>query len=252
MSRTLLVIPHFNDSARLEPFLEGLMITLPAHFSILISDDGSSRDEKEKLRSLISNFKLAQPDESADLRDPLFTNRNTGKGGAVHRGWKCSEGFSTLAFTDADGAISAGEIVRAESYFRSPGCDADALFGSRIKMLGRTIHRSLLRHLTGRVFATLVSEIGNIPAYDTQCGLKMLTAEAYQKVQSHLCTQGFSFDVELALMILKTGGKIIEFPIDWHDVPGSKVSLFPDSARMVYEVLKIKKRMNSLDGMPEQ
>ena len=247
MNRIFLVVPHHNDTERLKPFLADLMRVLPTRFTILISDDGSENDERERLSSLMRECRLAATSEGPILLEPLFHSKNTGKGGAVYRGWEQSDGYSFLAFADADGAISAGEILRAETFFLSDKCNADALFASRIKMMGRSIQRSLYRHLTGRIFATLVSEIGGIPAYDTQCGFKILKTEAYQKIRPYLETLGFAFDVELALLLNKLGKRIIEFPIDWHDVPGSKVSMIRDSISMALEVLKIRDRVRAID-----
>jgi len=176
----------------------------------------------------------------------FFIPKTRAKGGAVYRGWLQSDGYSFVAFADADGAISEKEILRAETFFGSDECSADALFACRIKMMGRSIQRSLCRHLTGRVFATLVSELGDIPAYDTQCGFKILKTEAYRKIQPYLKTLGFAFDVELALLLHKLGMDIIEFPVDWHDVPGSKVSLIRDSISMAVEVLKIRGRVRAI------
>ena len=155
------------------------------------------------------------------------------------------KGYSLLAFSDADGAVCAGEILRAEHYLRSErGCDA--LLGSRIKMLGRSIRRSPVRHVTGRVFATLVTVVSGLPAYDTQCGLKILTQRAFDRVRPHLVSRGFAFDVELCLLLLKTGNSVVEFPLDWSDVPGSKVNLLRDSIKMAIEVFKIRRRVAAL------
>jgi len=246
MQKTLLVIPHYNDSERFRPFLKELLETLPCRFTILVSDDGSEVNDQKQLKTLIQEFKSQNISFQCELSEPIFTFTNTGKGGAVYRGWDKAEGCSCLVFADADGAVSAGEILRAESYFRSQECTADALFASRVKMLGRSIERSLLRHLSGRVFATLVSEIGEVPAYDTQCGLKILRTESYKKIRPYLQSTGFAFDVELLLVLKKFACQVIEFPVDWHDVPGSKVSLIRDAVRMATEVLKIKKRVQSL------
>jgi glycosyltransferase involved in cell wall biosynthesis len=181
-----------------------------------------------------------------ELLMPLFVNRNTGKGGAVYRGWQNSEGYSLIAFVDADGAVSASEIVRAESFFRFVASDADALFGSRVKILGRSIQRHFVRHLAGRIFATLVSELTKIPVYDTQCGLKIIKTEAYQKTKFYHSSKGFAFDVELLLLLLSSGARVIEFPVDWHDVPGSKINLFRDAFRMTFQVLTIRRKIESL------
>lgn len=158
------------------------------------------------------------------------------------------EGYSLLAFVDADGAVNASEIMRAESFFRSEACDADALFASRVKLLGRSIQRYFFRHLAGRIFATLVSELTKVPVYDSQCGLKIINTEAYQKVQPYHTSEGFAFDVELLLLLLNSGSKVAEFPVDWHDVKGSKVSLLTDSILMACQVVKIKNHINALKG----
>ena len=243
MKRTLLVIPHYNDTERLKPFLAELLSGLSGQISILISDDGSTRQEREKLLSIYEKSRIQPGTSPLDLLPPIFTSNNTGKGGAIIRGWEHREGFHQLAFVDADGAVAAGEIMRAEAFFNSGKTGTDALFCSRVKMLGRIVSRSLTRHLSGRVFATLVSIAGNVPAYDTQCGLKIIKTAAYEKVRPYLQTEGFSFDVELLLLLLEQGFEVEEFPVDWHDVKGSKVNLLKDSLQMTLEVFRIKRRI---------
>jgi len=241
------VIPHYNDAERLEPFLTDLLRDLPERFVILVSDDGSCSEERERLEFLVSKMRDGERAGGAKLLNPIFVESNTGKGGAIQRGWKRAEDADVLAFVDADGAVGPKEILRAENFFRSPEAEAmDALFASRVKMLGRAIERSLKRHLAGRVFATLVSNLGGVPAYDTQCGLKFVKADAYQKIAPFLQCQGFAFDVEVCLLLGKFGCSVMEFPVDWRDVPGSKVSLIRDSWRMAMEVKKIVKRVKNL------
>jgi len=241
-SRTLFIIPHYNDTERLASFLPRLVDVLPEHFDILVSDDGSTRDEQEKLAMMCRE--MESRGDAPRLLPPLFTERNTGKGGAIQRGWNLAQAdHGILAFADADGAVSADEIVRAEYAFRNDLSDAGLLLGSRVKMLGRTVTRSFKRHLSGRIFATLVSEICGVPVYDTQCGLKILRRHAWEAVSSRSRTVGFAFDVELLLLIIKLGEKVVEFPVDWQDIPGSKVSLFRDSWRMALEVVVIKNRI---------
>ena len=246
MSQTLLVVPHFRDTLRFALFLEELMAILPSHFAVVVSDDGSGPTEVARLCSLLSRKRGALGPNAPTLLDPLLHEANTGKGGAVVRGWQLGKEYSLLAFADADGAVSASEILRAEQYFRSQRV-YDALLGSRIKMLGRSIRRNPLRHVTGRIFATLVSIVSGLPAYDTQCGFKILTRQAFDRIHPYLVSAGFAFDVELCLLLLKTGHSVVEFPLDWSDVPGSKLNLLRDSIRMAVEVFRIRRRVAAFD-----
>ena len=247
--KTLLTIPHYNDTSRVESFLESLILILPDRFTILVSDDGSIPAERERLKEIVSRMQQKFGQEGPRLCDPLFTPKNTGKGGAILRGWDQGPDADLLVFADADGAVCATEILRAESFFRSPeAANFDALFASRVKMLGRTVKRSLKRHLSGRVFATLVSIVGRVPAYDTQCGLKIVRQEVYQKIRPFQKTVGFAFDVELCLLLLKFQSSVLEFPVDWSDIPGSKVNLLRDSTRMAREVFKIRCRIDAIEN----
>ena len=98
------------------------------------------------------------------------------------------------------------------------------------------------RHLLGRVYATLVSELLAVPVYDSQCGLKLVPRAAFERVADRLEVRGFAFDVELMVALLDTGCAIQEVPIDWHEVPGGKVSLLRDSWRMARDVWRIRAR----------
>lgn len=242
--RILLVVPCYNDVARLSEFLPQLASGLSASFRIVVSDDGSEVQQRQDLLRLVETVR--KKGTLGCTVEIVFTERNTGKGGAIMRGWANLGDEDWVGFVDADGAVGLPEILRAVEWVRGQS-DLDALFGSRVKMLGRRVERLWKRHLSGRIFATLVSELGQVPVYDSQCGLKLVRSSAYRKVAPFLQTEGFAFDVELLLLLIKFGCRVVEFPVDWRDVPGSKVSLFRDSWRMAQEVLKIQKRVAGLN-----
>ena len=242
--RILLVVPCYNDVARLSEFLPELARGLTAKFRVLVSDDGSEVKEREALQSLVDGVR--EKGTAGCTVEVVFTERNTGKGGALMRGWAKLGDEAWVGFVDADGAVGLSEILRAEAWLGEQS-GIDALFGSRVKILGRRVERSWKRHLSGRIFATLVSELGRVPVYDSQCGLKLVRAASYRRVAPFLQTEGFAFDVELLLLLMKLGCRVVEFPVDWRDVPGSKVSLLRDSWRMAGEVVRIQKRLAGLD-----
>ncbi len=219
--------------------------------SILVVDDGSAPDEWERLQSLVLKKRLEYP----LVREPLRLSQNLGKGGTVYAGWDKHEGEEWLAFVDADGSCPAHEVRRLAEIALCPDSNADAHFASRVLMLGRKVERNWNRHLIGRVYATLVSELLNIPVYDSQCGLKFIRRTVFESIRERLQIMGFAFDVELLTFLLDAGRVVREHPIDWHEVSGGKVHLVRDSIRMFRDILGIKKRrsatpLQSTHGIP--
>ncbi len=133
------------------------------------------------------------------------------------------------------------EVVRLLSFLRQADAP-DAFFASRCKILGRTVHRSWRRHVGGRIFATLVAVATGIPVYDSQCGFKLIRRKCYEAIRSRLREKRFAFDVELLLALTQSGAKVIEVPIDWFDVPGSKLHFFRDTVHMLAAVIGMRMR----------
>ena len=238
--RCLLVIPTFNESTRLPAYLRALLPGLDrAHFDcdVLIVDDGSSPDEAQCMRDLVTVMRNTHP----RLLPPLRLEENRGKGGAVRAGWEAGAGYDWVGFVDADGAVSEREVVRLIGLAFASQPPA-AIFGSRVKMLGRRVERSAVRHWTGRFFALLVSLSVSPRVYDSQCGIKLLPAAALRRIQPWLRETGFSFDVEILAALEVAGVPITEVPIDWLDTPGTKVRLFRDTVRMAHALLRISRR----------
>jgi len=239
--RCLLVIPAFRESKRLPPFLAELLAhldraSLPA--DVLVVDDGSGPDEQRRLIDVIATLRP----QYARLLEPLCLAQNCGKGGAVRAGWeKATAEYDWVGFVDADGAIPATEVCRLLQ-LASNSTEPTAIFGSRIRMLGKQIVRSSFRHLSGRIFATLVGTTISPLVYDSQCGIKLVPASIYRRIAAWLAEDGFCFDVELLAALLAARAPVIEVPIDWTDRPGSKVSFIRDSARMFLGVRRIKER----------
>jgi dolichyl-phosphate beta-glucosyltransferase len=237
---TLLVIPCYKESARLPVFLRELCLALAklGAVHVVVVDDGSGVEEIEATRAEVDALRQEHP----FLRPLLSLPVNIGKGGAVYAGWRETRGEAWLGFVDADGSCPATEVCSLIELAREQPPPGGALFASRVKILGKKVERLFSRHLLGRVYATLVSELLDIPVYDSQCGLKLLPAAAWRQIKDSLQVTGFSFDVELLCRLLDSGWKVTEVPIDWHETPGSHIRLLRDSWRMFSEVLEIKRR----------
>lgn len=151
---------------------------------------------------------------------------------------------------DADGAISAREVGRVLTLLSAQTDKNTALFASRVKLRGRSLERSLARHISGRVFATLVGLFIDPHVYDSQCGFKLVPASAYRTIREHLCERGFVFDVELLAALNHFRYPVEEVPIDWSDIPGSKVSFLRDSFRMFVALRTIASRAKTWPTPP--
>ena len=233
----LVVIPAYNEGDRLPRYLEELCKLFQTQSItplFYIVDDGSNAFHRNKLEEAVSRLKKEYP--RLNLQS---LPKNIGKGGAIRAGWKDSKNFDWIAFLDADGAIPAYEVLRVIQML-SP--KSPSIFTCRIKMLGRKIERHLYRHLMGRVFATLTSILFKIPVYDSQCGFKLIRRSSYEKIELIMSENGFVIDVELMILLMRTGESLQEIPVDWKDIPGSKVSLIIDPFKMILSLIRLHYR----------
>jgi dolichyl-phosphate beta-glucosyltransferase len=235
------VIPAYNESQRLPAYLESLLPAIEASeldITVQVIENGSTDEDVEQLQAAIQRLYNLYIHLLPLERLP----NGRGKGRAVYHGWKMSPDADILGFVDADGSIAAPELIRLSH--EAAARPHEALFGSRVTMLGKTIDRTPLRHVSGRLFASLVHFITGIPIHDSQCGIKLVPANWFYKVQNQMEEAGFLFDVELLFQLRQSGIAIREVPIDWHDTPGGHISLLRDSWSMSRGLLRLKKRFD--------
>lgn len=246
--RILLVIPSYNDSERLRAFLPRLCAAVVLNSNpgirIQVVDDGSKSLEVSKTRSLVDDCRK----EFTTLEPLLHLENNRGKGAAVYAGWAQADSEEWLAFVDADGAIPPEEVIRF-CKFASEQTEFEGVLASRVLMLGHSIHRTLRRHIVGRIYATLSSIIVGMPVYDSQCGFKILKRSCFEQVREELRTTRFGFDMELISFFILRGFRLLEIPIrNWQDVPGAKVRLVRDSVDMFFSLLQLRRRIGDKVG----
>lgn len=232
----LLAVPAYRESRRLGRFLPGLLRVISAEFPksrVVLVDDGSGSAEIGALAPLLRKMQTRYRRQFEFLPLP----KNQGKGGAILAAWKSRQShFDYLGFVDADGALEPAEVLRlGRELF--PGGRGPALFASRVKMLGFSVRRKISRHYVGRIFATWVGLCLEPKIYDSQCGLKFIPTQVFAGIEPRLRGRRFAWDIELLAELLNAGCPIREIPVNWHDVPGSKVSLFRDGLRLFWVAL---------------
>lgn len=224
-----IIIPAFNEAARLPRFLATALPWLDAHepsFEVIVLDDGSHDDTSGAARA------TGHP----ALR-VIRHRRNAGKGAAVRTGMLAARGELRL-FADADGATELAEL---------PALRAAIAGGAQIAIAsreggGKRVEVSLFRRTLGRTFNRVV-RMGMLPGIrDTQCGFKLFAGPAAWGLFEKLHEPGYAFDVELLFLASQLGLSVAEVPVNWTAIPGSKVNVWADGLRMLRAVRRVKRR----------
>lgn len=225
------VIPAYNEERRLPVYLVEILAYLevqPFSFEVIIVDDGSQDGTVE----MVERF-TAENSKVHLIRLP----QNRGKGYAVKTGMLKACGKLRL-FADADGATPVSELAGLK---KAIDAGADVAVASRaLRDDSHTVKSKFHRKLMGTVFNFIVRTLTVKGINDTQCGFKLFSAEAANSAFSLQRIQDFGFDVEVLYICQKKGCRIVEVPVNWTDIPGSKVKLLRDSLRMFKDVVKIR------------
>ena len=238
------MIPTYNDAARLKPFLKSLRV-LPQEFNVVICDDGSSLEDKEKLKAL-KVTELKEHSLWEGRLELMSREKNRGKGFTIREGWKAYDCTSvgTYGFVDADGAFMVEDIIQCEIVLRQ--CNAQALMGSRFKTGNKIVKRGMIRSFGGKFIRNLIKKIQKLSVEDSQCGIKFLKKEAYQKLYPYLQTERFALDVEIIALLEHFNISYIEVPINCKDVPNSTIRPLRDSFLLLWDTYMIRKKIDKL------
>jgi dolichyl-phosphate beta-glucosyltransferase len=226
-----LIVPCYNEATRLDVASFRAFLGQPSDVRIVFVDDGSRDATMAVLQQVIAGF-----EQRASI---LRCVRNGGKGEAVRLGiLKALSSFEpqVVGFWDADLATPLTSVAPLLAVLAEQP-QIEMVFGARIKLLGRHVHRRAVRHYLGRVFATVVSTMMGLSIYDSQCGAKLFRVTAdTEAIFAEPFISKWVFDVEILARYLtihcKAHGKdprrlehiIYEYPLEtWTDVAGSKV-----------------------------
>ncbi|MEX0788549.1 MAG: dolichyl-phosphate beta-glucosyltransferase [Anaerolineales bacterium] len=228
-----IIIPAHNEESRLPSTLEAVFDFLggqPYSAEVIVVDNASHDRTAEIARA------------QATLHPNLRVESQTviGKGAAVRAGILAARGDFRF-ICDADLSMPIQEIRQ----FLPPALDGfDVAIGSR-ELPGSSRHdEPAYRHWIGRAFNTLVRWMA-IPAFqDTQCGFKCFRGEVAEELFRQQRLDGWTFDVEVLFLALRRGYRVVEVPISWYYVPGSRVRVIADSFAMFFDLIRIRRNWN--------
>src|SRR5262245_16363834 len=243
MSRFVsIVVPAYNEEKRIDQSLESVLRFLTTQSykaEVIVVDDGSSDGTAATVTAWTTKYR----DAGHELR--VLTNTpNRGKGYSVRRGLMEATGEIVL-FSDADFSSPITEAPKLIDPIARGA--ADVTFGSRAlnrELIG--VRQPRFRDFGGRVFNVFMQTITGLRFKDTQCGFKAFRRELALPVFQLQSIERFGFDPEVLYISKKRGLKLLEVPVVWNDVEGSKVSYFSDSIRMFTDLVQI--RVNDIAG----
>lgn len=239
-----LIIPAFNEEHRLPSALAETMNYLQQRgekdksftYEVVIVDDGSVDGTKRVAFDFVKKYKV----ENVRV---LLLGRNYGKGEAIRKGMLHARG-ELLLMLDADGATKVDDLEKLETQIRAVAgkelnLDAAAgnssleihdipvvAFGSRAHLEDKALAtRKWYRNFLMKGFHLVVLMAAGPGIRDTQCGFKMFTRAAAQRLFRNVCLKRWCFDVELVYLCKWFGIPMVEVSVTWSEIPGSKVNL---------------------------
>lgn len=224
-----IVIPAFNEAARIGRTLQELRTYLPSlvtRWEVRVVDDGSA----DETTGIVASF------ARLDARIILQREPHRGKGAAVKAGMLAARG--ELRFLcDADLSMPVRELSRFLDRSRTP---SDIVIGSREGPGATRVGEPMHRHVMGRLFNLLVQAAVLPGINDTQCGFKLFSARAVESIFPVMTVQGWAFDIEALVIARLRGYRVEELPIEWHYRDRSQVSPLRDPFRMFGDLWTIE------------
>ena len=239
-SRTTLVLPAYNEEARLGGALDELFAWLAAEprlagqLDVLVVDDGSTDGTADLVRNRPESAHAA---DSGVTRLSVTSVAHAGKGAAVREGVLAATG-DRIVFADADMATPPDQLPLMLAALD----EADVALGSRIHPDGSDMRETqpLYRRMLGKAFHLLASVWVVGPVRDTQCGFKGFTRAAAHDLFARQRIESIVFDVELIYLARRRGYRLAVVPIQWSDKRGSWMRANPSLAlRVAWDLFRI-------------
>jgi len=228
----LILIPAYNEEARIEPVLRDYAQFFQTHYSgkfrLFVVLNGCTDNTLAVVQKVAAEFPEVR---ALEFRSAI------GKGGALIEGLRLASLGDLIGYVDADGATPPRAFLDLVKKING----ADCVIGSRW-LPGAVIHQLQTgnRRFASRVFHFIVQLLFWLNIRDTQCGAKVMKREVIEKIHPRLQIADMAFDINLLVSIKRAGFRILEVPTEWTDKAGSKVALARSSLTMLLSVIRIR------------
>lgn len=224
-----IVIPVLNEEWRLPATIAASVSYLarqPWSSALVVVDNGSV----DRTLDIAGTY--------PDAPVPVYTVgcSTRGKGAAVRRGMLGSTS-NYVGFMDADLATPIDTLDAVLPLLHEGHV---AVIGSRNMWNACRRGQPWSRRLGGWAFRRLTDRLV-LDLTDTQCGFKFFRRDMVTQVLTEAKVDGFAFDVELLLLLIAAGHRVVEIPVDWIDAPGSTFSTVRHGLSTFHDVLQLSR-----------
>lgn len=216
VGRVLVVIPTYNEADNLTWIVSRVRQAVPS-VDILVADDNSPD----------GTGAVAEELAGQDRRVHVLHRKGKQGLGAAYLagfGWARRRGYDAVVEMDADGSHAPEDLPAMLTAAR----DADVVIGSRWTSGARVLNwplRRLLLSRCGNLYARLAL---GVPVSDATGGYRVYRLSALDALDlESVCSQGYSFQVELSRLAHRAGVRIVEVPITFAERERGRSKMSP-------------------------
>ncbi len=206
MSRTLVIVPTYNERESIPIALARLAENTPAA-DVLVVDDGSP----DGTGALVEEIAAAEAGGGRSIH-VLHRAGKLGLGTAYVAGfrWGLERGYDVLVEMDADGSHRAQDLPRLLAAVGS----ADLALGSRWIPGGSVVNWPKNREFLSRGANTYTRLMLGIPVHDATGGFRAYRAGLLRSLPlDEVSSRGYCFQVDMAWRAVRAGARVVEVPI---------------------------------------
>ncbi len=225
-----LVIPVYNEQEDLPACIEKLTAFFEIqdihNMTIIIADNASIDNTSVIGKELAKKYFNVQ----------YVYLPQKGRGGALRKVWLTGQGNFKM-YCDVD--LSA-DIDSIPQFIQALEDGADIVIGSRYLPDSKVI-RGLKRSILSIGYNYLLRFLFPIKFKDSQCGMKAIKKEVFEKLEPSIKDNHWFFDTELLIRASYLGYIIKEIPVKWIEDLDSRVNIIETIVGYIKNILRMKK-----------
>jgi glycosyltransferase involved in cell wall biosynthesis len=224
--KALVIVPTYNEKENIAEVARRLFASTGGAVEMLVVDDGSPDGTADEVRRLGEQFPVHLIERPA----------KAGLGTAYVAGfrWALERGYEAVVEMDADLSHDPGDVPRLLETLEER--NADLVIGSRYVTGGRVDNWSLSRRALSRAGNVYAKTLLRFGVRDSTSGFRAYRADALRRIDlDSVASEGYAFQIEMALRIHRAKGTIREVPIAFTDRTSGKSKM---SRRIALEALE--------------